>query len=77
MIVARHEDKEDFGAICRPGGARGFSPGFQPWEPPARATRPERAPDQTYSATLPVPDGWKVVLGIRRRFQETGELVVQ
>jgi hypothetical protein len=34
--------------IYCPGGATGFSPGFQLWEPPTQATRPERAPDQTY-----------------------------
>ena len=28
--------------------ALGFNPGFQPWEPPPRAIRPEGAADRTY-----------------------------
>ena len=40
--------EEDLGRFIAPEGLQDFSPGFQPWEPPTRATRPERAPDQTH-----------------------------
>jgi len=42
--VEWREDKEDFGVIYCPGGLQGFNPG----EPPTRATRSERAPGQIY-----------------------------
>ena len=41
-------DSGGLGGDLPPRRARGFSPGLQPWEPPTRATSPERAPDQTY-----------------------------
>ena len=42
-------DKEDLGRFIapEPEGQEDSAQGFQPWEPPTRATRPERAPDQT------------------------------
>ena len=45
-IVAWHEVPWPEGPC--PKGAGGLSPGFQPWEPPPRAIRPEGAADRTY-----------------------------
>ena len=44
-ISAINDPHYDFIA---PEGPQDFSPGFQPWEPPTRLTRPERAPDHCY-----------------------------
>jgi hypothetical protein len=56
ILSGEDEPARGFGIIYCPGGATEFSPGFQPGFHPGvstlgtatQATRPERAPDQTY-----------------------------